>query len=159
MAEIKSALVAKQRVLVEGENEPLFNSWHQSFMFHLVVDSKFSRFTDPDDLGKWKAITVKNRGYTDDPTPADGGPRADINMTAVQKSAILRVIIGSIATFAPVINSKFITEQATSLDDIFNRLRSHFGFRPTGARILELSQFSLLPSESYNTLWENLSVC
>ena len=156
-AEIKSALVAKQRILTENETETTFTTWHQSIMFHIVVDSKFSRFTDTVDLGKWKSSSVPNRGYVDDQSDGDNAVAADIRMTASQKAAILRVLLGSIATFAPVISSKFITETATSLDDVFERLRGHYGIRVTGSRVLELAQLSLKSNESYEALWERLS--
>ena len=149
--EIKSALVAKQRTLTENENETTFNTWQQSIMFHLVIDSKFSRFTDPADLGTWKATSVANRGYVTDSTETvDGIPPlpAAQQMTGAQKAAILKVLLGSVSTFAPVISGKFITEQATSLNDVFERLRGHYGIRVTGSRILELSSITLKPNES-----------
>ena len=155
--EIKSALVAKQRILTENETEITFTTWNQSILFYLVVDNKFSRFTDPGDLGSWKASSVANRGYTNDLTDGEHAVPEDVRMSAAQKSAVLRVLLGSISTFAPVISNKFITEQATCLDDVFDRLRSHYGFRVTGGRLLELSQFSLLPNESHEALWERMS--
>ena len=156
-SEVRSALVAKQRVLTEHESETSFTSWQQSIMFNFVVDSKFSRYTDSTDLGTWEKSTVEHRGFTDDITDGEGVLSADIRMTKVQKCQVLTVLLGSIATFAPVISNKFITEQACSLADIFTRLRSHYGFRATGGRILELSQFALLPGESHNALWERMS--
>ena len=141
--EVKSALVAKNRVLTENESESSFSTWLQSINFNLVIDSKFCRYTDKTDLGTWKRTSVANRGYTNDASTGSEAVPADIRMTAVQKASMLKVLLGSIATFAPVISNKYITEQAVSLEDIFNRLRSHYGFRPTGGRILELAQFSL----------------
>lgn len=152
-----SSLVAKQRTLTENETETTFNTWQQSMMFHIVVDSKFSRYTDTTDLGTWKPTSVANRGFVNDVTTGENAVPQDIRMTAIQKAAILKVLLGSISTFAPVISNKYITEQATSLDDVFDRLRSHFGFRITGGRMLELAQFGLLPNESNETLWERMS--
>ena len=151
---MRSALVAKQRILTDNETETSFTSWQQSIMFNFVVDSKFSRFTDTTDLGTWKKSTVEHRGFTDDSTDGANAVPVDIRMSKAQKCQVLTVLLGSIATFAPVISNKFITEQACSLADIFNRLRSHYGLRATGGRILELSQFALLPGESHNALWE-----
>ena len=156
-AEIKSSLVAKQRVLTENENETTFTTWQQSIMFHIAIDSKFNRFTDPNDLGKWQAISVANRGFRNDATTGENVLPQDTRMTAVQKATILKVLLGSVASFAPVISNKFITEQAKSLDEIFERLRGHFGIRSTGSRILDLAQINLLPEESYETLWERIS--
>ena len=151
--EIKSALVAKQRILGENENETSFTTWQQSIMFNLVVDNKFSRFTDAADLGIWGPSTAQHRGYQNDSDPVP----ENLRMTAAQKAAILKVLLGCISTFAPVISNKFITEQSTSLDSIFDRLRGHYGIRVTGGRILDLAQLSLKPNESYECLWERLS--
>ena len=153
-AEIKSSLVAKQRILTENENESTFNTWHQSIMFHIVMDSKFSRFADSEDLGKWKSTAIANRGFTND---APNSQPAEKQMSAVQKAQVLSILLGSISSFAPIISNKFITEQAKSLHEIFDRLRSHYGIRITGSRILDLTQINLAPSESYETLWERLS--
>ena len=156
-AEIKSALVAKQRILTEHETESTFATWQQGMMFQLVIDSKFSRFTSTTDLGSWKATAVPHRGYTDDVTTGANAVSEAVRMTALQKEAMLQVLLGSVATFAPVISHKYITQQATCFDDIWNRLRSHYGFRVTGGRILELAQFSLNSNESHECLWERLS--
>ena len=156
--EIKSALIAKQRILTEHETESTYTTWQQSIMFQFVIDSKFSRYTDQADLGKWQDTSIPNRGYTNDATTGEGALPTATQMTAVQKAQILQVLLGSIATFAPVISNKFITSQAKCFDDIWNRLRGHYGFRVTGGRILELAQFSLAPDESYETLWERMSM-
>ena len=156
-AEIKSALVAKQRILTEHETESTFATWQQGMMFQLVIDSKFSRFTSTTDLGTWKTSDVPHRGYTDDATTGTNAHPESVRMTALQKAAMLQVLLGSVATFAPVISHKYITQQATCFDDIWNRLRIHYGFRVTGGRILELAQFSLNSNESHECLWERLS--
>ena len=91
-AEIKSALVAKQRILTEHETESTFATWQQGMMFQLVIDSKFSRFTSATDLGSWKSTDVPNRGYTDDATTVAEAVR----MTALQKEAVLQVLLGSV---------------------------------------------------------------
>ena len=61
-------------------------------------------------------------------------------MSAVGKVAALNVMLGSIAHYAPVISNKFIINQATCLEEIFDRLRAHYGFRRTGGKITELTE-------------------
>ena len=139
------------------KQESSFATWQQGMMFQLVIDSKFSRFTSTTDLGTWKTSDVPHRGYTDDATTGANAPAESVRMTALQKDAMLQVLLGSVATFAPVISHKYITKQATCFDDIWNRLRIHYGFRVTGGRILELAQFSLSSNESHECLWERLS--
>ena len=157
MSEIKSSLVAKQRVLCESETESSFTTWHQSMMFHIVIDSRFSRFADSNDLGLWKSSATLNRGFTDDPRTGDDAPPADVRMTAAQKATTLKVLLGSIATFAPVISNRYITEQSTSLNQIWDRLRGHYGIRVTGSRILDLAGMCLKDNESYSACWERFS--
>ena len=157
MADSRSALVPKQRVLNEHETESSFTTWLQSMQFNIAVDGKFSRYLDKEDLGEWSPSSIPTRGFTNDAVEGENVLPKEVRMTAVQKEMILKILLGSISSFAPVVSNKFITEQATSLQEIFNRLRSHYGFRSTGGRILELAQFSLLPDESYESLWERLS--
>ena len=149
----QSMLLPKQRVLTESETPSTFTTWSESIIFHIVIDNKLARYNDPADLGKWQSSAVENRGYTND----DGDVAENIRMTAVQKQTYLKVLLGSISTFAPVISNKFITDQATSINEIFEKLRGHYGFRSTGGRMLELAQFTLGANESYETLWERMS--
>ena len=128
-------------------------TWTQAITFHIVSDSKFSRYLDDNDLGSWGPLSSTNRGFKNDAESVD----KEIKMTGARKAQVLQILLGSVATFAPVISCTYITEQATSLEQIFNRLRGHYGFRVTGGKILELAQFSLLPTESYETLWERIS--
>ena len=76
-----SRLVPKQRQLTETETSTSFESWRESMLFHISLDSKFSRYLD--DLKTWN--TTVNRGYNDDPESVT----ADKKMTAVQKSITL----------------------------------------------------------------------
>ena len=155
--DFKSSLVPKQRVLTEQETPNTFTTWQESITFHIVMNDKFARYTDITDLGTWEPTSVTNRGYINDPAAGDHAVDEKIRMTAVQKLAVLKALLGSISAFAPVISNKYITEQASSLNDIFDRLRAHYGFRITGGRMLELSQFMLNPNESHETLWERMS--
>ena len=88
MAEIKSSLVAKQRVLCESETESTFTTWHQSMMFHIAIDNKLSRYVDSTDLGTWKSSAFPNRGFTNDVRIGDDALPADIRMNAAQKASV-----------------------------------------------------------------------
>ena len=145
-----SKLVPKQRILTEDETVTSFESWKNTMIFHISIEPKCARFMDDEDLAVWKGAGEKNRGFTNDPATAD----ASIKMSAVGKAAALNVMLGSIAHYAPVISNKFIMNQATSLEEIFDRLRAHYGFRRTGGKITELTDFKLAPSETLEALWE-----
>ena len=144
------SLVPKQRSLTETENQSTFESWRESMLFHISLDSKSARFLS--DLKTWTSDTENNRGFTDD---SNDRP-ADTRMTKEAKCALLNIILGSISTYAPVISPRFIKCQATSLGAIWDRLRGFYGFRKTGARILDLPQLQLHQNESREALWERL---
>ena len=116
--------------------------------FQLAIDEKAARFFT--DLKTW--TTADDRGFTDDDTETN----ADIKMSGVAKKLLLNICLGSIATYAPVISPKFIKNQSTCYDDIWSRLRAHYGFRKTGARITEFCDFKLDSDESREALWERM---
>ena len=142
------SLVPKQRILTESESQTSFESWREAMIFHISLDNKSARFLS--DLNTW--TLDDSRGFQDDP----GDHRADVKMNKESKAALLNIILGSIATYAPIINARFIKREATSLDCIWDRLRGYYGFRKTGSRVLELTQFRLEQNESREALWERL---
>ena len=145
-------LVPKQTKLTENETPTSFNIWVDSVNFHTILDNRFERFTIKDDLGEWKPSAVTNRGYTN-----DGESVAEnVRLTAVQKCAYLKILLGSIASWAPVISNQWITEESTSLNSIYDKLRAHYHFRKTGSRILDISSFKLNQNESREALWERM---
>ena len=150
MAETK--LIPKQRSLNSTESLNSFESWKESLLFHIIINPKLARYVDEADLGEWGAASVANRGFIDD---AEAVP-ADRRMTANQKGTMLKILLGSVATYASVISHTFITKQATSLNQIFSRLRAFYGFRRTGAMITGALNFKLEPLETHEALWERI---
>ena len=143
-----NSLLPKQRALTSVESQSTYDSWADAMRFHISVDPKSARLLS--DMKTWS--NALNRGFTDD----DVSVAADIKMSAIAKTALLNLVLGSIASYAPVISPKFIKNVATSLDDIWDRLRSFYGFRKSGARITEFSDFKLEPMESREALWERM---
>ena len=113
-------------------------------MLNLTLDGSFDFILE--DNFTWQAISVANRGLEAVP---DG-------LTARQKAALLTLFLGTVAGYAPVISRQYITQEACSLSDIWHRLRIRFGFRKSGALILDLASFQLEEGESYEALWERL---
>ena len=142
------SLIPKQRPLTETETQASFESWQEGMEFHISLDVKSARFLT--DLRTW--TTADDRGFTDDTMDV----AEDKRMNGLAKKMLLNIILGSVASLAPVISPKFIKKQSTSLNDIWSRLRTHFGFRKTGARITEFCEFKLEPNESRETLWERM---
>ena len=142
------SLIPKQRALTETETQATFESWKEGMEFHISLDPKSARFLT--DLKKW--TLAADRGFTDDAEGTD----ADKAMNKIAKKLLLNIVLGSISSYAPVISPKYIKNQATCLDDIWTRLRAHFGFRKTGGRITEFCDFRLGQDESRETLWERM---
>ena len=118
-------------------------------IFHITLDNKSSRFLS--DLKTW--TVAEDRGFTDD----GAGHAEATKMTKEAKAALLNIILGSISSYAPIISPRFIKQQSTSLESIWDRLRSYYGLRKTGARILEFSEIKLEQNESREALWERLT--
>ena len=92
---------------------------------------------------------IYNRGLI-----ADDAKKVDTPRTAKQKASLLKLMLGTIASYAPVIARDFIVSETRCLDDIWNKLRSHFGFRRSGALILDVTSISREEGESYEALWQ-----
>ena len=120
-------------------------------IFHISLDNKSARFLDSGDLKVW--TSAEDRGFADDGAAYTDD---DTKMNRAAKAALLNIVLGSIASYAPVISHRFVKQQSTSFNSIWNRLRSYYGFRKTGARILELTDFHLEQNESREALWERL---
>ena len=120
-------------------------------VFHISLSDKSARFLESGNLRVW--TTEENRGFTDD---AEGAPGVtnDNKMNKEAKAALLNIVLGSIASYAPVISSRFIKHQSTSLESIWCRLRSFYGFRRTGSRVLQLLELKAEHNESREALWE-----
>ena len=142
------SLLPKQRVLTSVESQSSYDNWKEAMCFHISIDGRSARFLS--DLKTWD--NTDTRGFHNDPTTIPEETR----MTAPAKKALLNIVLGSVASFAPVISPKYIKNIATSLDEIFDRLRSFYGFRKTGARITEFSDFKLESAESREALWERM---
>ena len=119
-------------------------------MFHLMLDGSFEEFLE-DDV-KWKSTLEANRGLkADDPLVVKVNAKS-----AKQKATILKMMLNTIASYAQVIAREFIVNEALCLEDIWTRLRIHFGFRKSGALILDVTSLCQEEGESYEALWERL---
>ena len=147
------SLVPKQRALTEVENEKTFETWREAMIFHISLSDKSTRFLSTGDLNTW--TTAEDRGFTDD-QDSQAHVTPENKMNRQTKVSLLNLVLGSISGHAPVISAKFIKQQSTSLDSIWSRLRAFYGFRRTGARILELPDIKLEANESRESLWERL---
>ena len=145
----RGGFAPKVRVLTQHETQASFETWKETFLFNLTLDGTFELFLE-DDIS-WGLVDVPHRGLLSD----DTGPEAS-RKTARQKAAILNRLLGSIASYAPVISRQFIIKEALSLDQIWHRLRIFYGFRKSGALILDLTTINMEEGESYEACWEKV---
>ena len=143
-----NTLIPKLRPLTPVESQASFDSWREGMIWQISLDPQSARFLT--DLKTWD--NSEHRGFKNDPAEFD----KDTKMTAIAKEMLLNIVLGSIASNATVISPKYIKKVATSLDEIWERLRSYYGFRKTGGRITEFFDFTLEANESREALYERM---
>ena len=140
----------KQWQLTKIETITSYESWRQNLIYVLSLDKNFVPFLD----ATWQKQTTANprRGLTDDGTAVPEAKR----LTAAQKNAHLDLLLGQIANFCPVISRNSIVKHSTSLNDIWQKIRQHYGFQSTGAHFLDLATIHLQPDERPEDLFQRL---
>ena len=144
------ACAPKQRYLEKVETLNSFNAWKDNLIYILSLNANFTPY-----LGEgaaWQTDAVANRGYADDGNDVAQNAR----VTAAQKAARLKLMLGQIANYATVISRNQIIERSTSLGFIWSKLREHYGFQQTGSRFLSLSAIKLQTSERPEDLFQRL---
>lgn len=82
-----------------------------------------------------------HRGLQDDPEIV---PQAS-HRTAQQKCTHLKLMLGQIVNYCPVISRNTIIKNSTSMISIWQAIHLHFGFQPTSAFFLDFNNISLAP--------------
>ena len=147
----------KQWALSKQETITSFENWRQNLEYTLSLDNEFNTYLQPG--ASWKRKTRDNplRGFEDD----DGSAPVHSRRTAVQKSAALDLMLGQIANFCPVISRNTITKLSTSLGDIWQSIRLHYGFQTSGAHFIDLVNVRTLMNAlrtSTNACWPSLMI-
>ena len=147
-----TARAPKQWALTRHETITSFESWRQNLEYTLSLDSSFSPYLQPGVT--WKKKTRENplRGFEDDEDDVPAPKR----LTAVQKSATLDLMLGQIANFCPVISRNTITKLSTSLGEIWQNIRLHYGFQTSGSHFIDLACISLGADERPEDLYQRL---
>ena len=149
MAEAR-ACAPKQRHLEKVETLNSFNAWKDNLIYILSLNANFTPYLA--EGAAWQTDAVANRGYADDGNDVAQNAR----VTAAQKAARLKLMLGQIANYATVISRNQIIERSTSLGFIWSKLREHYGFQQTGSRFLSLSAIKLQTSERPEDLFQRL---
>lgn len=78
-------------------------------------------------------------------------------LTAAQKVAHLELMLGQIANYCPITSRNTIVKNSTSIESIWQAIRTHFGFQSTGAHFLDLDNIHLEPGERPEDLFQKLT--
>ncbi len=148
-----TARAPKQWQLTTNETITSFENWKQNLVYILSLDHNFALFLEDGYMWQKKSATNPNRGLQSD---GEDVPRA-IRRTAAQKNAQLELMLGQIANYCSVISRNSIIKGSTSLADIWQKIRQHFGFQSTGAHFLDLTNIALKPAERPEDLFQRLT--
>lgn len=140
----------KQWQLSKDETINSFTSWKENILYTLSLDANFAPYLEDGETWGKKTSTNPNRGYTSDPNDQLGG------RTAVQKCAKLELMLGQIANYCTVISRNAIVKNSTSLNDVWSKIREHYGFQSNGSRFLDLYTIELKVGERYEDLYQRL---
>ena len=97
-----------------------------------------------------KSSTNPLRGLVDD---AEG--IAD-KKTAAEKLEILELMLDQIANWCPVVSRTILVNLTTSLNDVWQKIREHFGFMSTGGYFLDLCDIKHEPDERPEDLFQRI---
>ena len=141
----------KQWKLTTRETSNSYTIWKENLIYTLSLDPAFQPFLD--DNVTWRTSTDPTpcRGFTD--TPATETRPV---VTKESKVATLNLMLGQIANFATVISRNQIVKNSTSLHDIWDKIRQHYGFNNTGSRFLDLVNIKLEADERHEDLYQRL---
>ena len=65
-------------------------------------------------------------------------------------------MLGQIANYATIISRNTIVKSSTSLNNIWTKIREHYGFQTTGSRFLDLTQIRLQVDERPEDLFQRI---
>ena len=140
----------KQWALGKAEDVNSFENWRQNILYTLSLDTSFTPYLAEN--AKWNKKTKADpyRGFTNDP---DGTyPK----LTAAQKVYSLEIMLGQIANFCPILSRNTIVKNSTSLSQIWQAIRLHYGFQSSGGHLIDFSYIHLKSDERPEDLYQRL---
>ena len=141
----------KQWQLTTSETLNSFKNWKENLCYTLSLDPAFKPFLSENVTWKKSTDPAPCRGFTD--TAATGTTAA---VTKEAKCSTLNLMLGQIANYATVISRNQIIKNSTSLTDIWEKIRQHYGFHSTGSRFLDLSGIKLQAGQRAEDLYQSL---
>ncbi|CAC5394088.1 unnamed protein product [Mytilus coruscus] len=103
---------------------------------------------------KWekKTKTTTHRGFENDGEEVPEGNRKKRE----QKVSMLELRLGQIANYCPIISRNTIVKNSTSIDNIWETVRLHYGFQITGAHFVDFDAIHYDPGERPEDLYQRL---
>ena len=147
-----AARAPKQWSLSKTENVNSFENWRQNILYTLSLDQNFAPFLVEGVQWEKKGRATPLRGLTDDGDNVAAATRR----TAQQKVTQLELLLGQIANFCPVISRNTIVKNSTSIPNIWQAIRLHYGFQSTGAHFIDFADIKLEPEERPEDLFQRL---
>lgn len=142
----------KQWSLTKTETVNSFENWKQNLQYTLSLDPNFAQFLVEGVVWGKKSRAAPLRGFVD-----DGDNVAQANRrTAQQKVTQLELMLGQVANYCPVISRNTVVKNATSMQFIWQAIRTHFGFQNTGAHFLDLCDIKLEAEEKPEDLYQRI---
>ena len=145
-----AARAPKQWCLTKSETINSFENWKQNLKYILALDPHFAPFLAEGGTWNKKSRDVANRGFTSDAADQEN------SRTALQKATMLELMLGQVANYCPAISRHAIIKKSTSMDSIWQLIRSHFGFQSTGGHFLDFADIMHEPGERPEDLYQRL---
>lgn len=134
--------------LTQSETATSFENWRSNLAYAMSLNPDFTEFTSDDYVWEDSKGDGPHRGLLAD-TSATG-------RSAEQKHRALEVMLGQIASYAPIVARSIIVKKSTSLSHIWQVLRRHYGIETCGTYMLDWPDFRLEQGESYEGLYQRL---
>jgi hypothetical protein len=148
-----TARAPKQWCLSKNETVNSFENWRQNLQYTLSMDPNFISFLVIGTTWEKKTKASPLRGFVDDDDPVPEAKR----LSAFQKVTLLELMLGQIANYCPVVSRSSIVKNSTSIDGIWQTIRTHFGFQSTGAHFIDFSDIKFEPDERPEDLFQRLT--
>ena len=137
----------KQWCLSKVETINSFENWKQNLLHTLSLDSNFAPFLADGVTWLKKTKSQPLRGLESD---GDSVPLTR-RLTARQKVNFLKLMLGQIADYCPIISRSTLVKNST-----WQTIRQRFGFQVTGAQFIDFSDIHLTADERPEDLYQRL---
>ena len=137
-----------------GKNETInsFENWKQNILYTLSLDQNFVPFLVGNVQWQKKSKASPSRDFTND---GENIPER-IRKTKEQKSSLLDLLLGQIANYSPLISRNTIVRNSTSIEQVWQTIRLHYGFQTTGGHFIDFSDIKLESDEKPEDLYQRL---